>query len=208
MKKIAKIFILIILVIGSIEVQAKSSKTVTGIILSNSVEVMDGTSKSSKKIYTLNQGTTVKVKGTSNNYYILEGTKKRVGYVKQSSVALSFLLVDISEQKLYVYNNGKKSWTASVVTGKKGVSDTPTGHYTLKRSNFKKNTSLMGAHVDYWMPFITSRGIGFHDASWQSSFGGKRYIKHGSHGCVNMKKKDAKKLYETVPSSIDVLVRA
>ena len=211
MKKLFKslvlvLFTLVILISYDMEVNAKS-KTLDGIVLSNNVAVYSDT-KGSKKIYTFSQGTQVKVIGTKGNYYILQGTHNRTGYSKKSSIALSYLLVDISDQKLYVYKEGKKQWSASVVTGKKGVSDTPKGHYTLKRSNFKRNTTLMGdTHVDYWMPFITGRGIGFHDASWQSSFGGSRYIRNGSHGCVNMKTSDAKKLYNSAPSKIDVIVR-
>ncbi|MBQ8891436.1 MAG: L,D-transpeptidase [Bacilli bacterium] len=211
MKKQFKTIIIIFLVLlmGTyVNVEAKT-KTLTGIVLNNNVDVKSDTSKSSKKIYTLSQGTNVKVKETSGSYYILEG-KGQVGYVKKSSIALTYILVDISDQKLYVYNDGVKKWSANVVTGTKGVNDTPKGHYTLKRSNFKKDTYLMGnSHVDYWMPFITSRGIGFHDASWRSSSNFKKstYLKHGSHGCVNMKTKDAKKLYETAPSSVDVIVR-
>lgn len=39
--------------------------------------------------------------------------------------------------------------------------------------------------VSYWMG-ITPTGIGFHDASWRSSFGGSIWRTNGSHGCVNM----------------------
>ena len=40
-------------------------------------------------------------------------------------------------------------------------------------------------YVRYWMPF-TYQGHGFHDADWQTAFGGSRYQSYGSHGCVNM----------------------
>lgn len=210
MNKKFKIIVLVILFIllGIWNVDAKSSKTVSGIILKNNVSVMSSTSKSAKKMWTLKQGTIVNVRGISGNFYALEGINNRIGYVKKNSIALSYILVDISDQKLYVYKNGVKQWNANVVTGKKGVTDTPKGHYTLNKSNFKTNQTLMGgAKVRYWMPFITGRGIGFHDATWRSSFGGTHYINNGSHGCVNMSLRDAKVLYENAPRRIDVIVR-
>ena len=57
--------------------------------------------------------------------------------------------------------------------------------------------------VAYWMPF--NRGIGFHDATWQSSFGGNRYLSHGSHGCINMPKDKAAALYDLIPEACPVI---
>ena len=74
-----------------------------------------------------------------------------------------------------------------MVTGKPdGEHDTPQGTYKLKYK--EKNATLKGANystpVAWWMPF--NGDIGMHDATWQPTFGGDRYIKHGSHGCVNL----------------------
>ena len=44
------------------------------------------------------------------------------------------------------------------------------------------------------MPF--NGGIGFHDASWRSKFGGTIYQYSGSHGCINLPVDKAKLLYE------------
>ena len=212
MKKI-KIFILVIslmLVSSFVNVKAKTENytVVSGITLNSSVVVRKKADNKSTKIYTFTGGTIIKLVGKSGNYYKVLGTNNQTGYVPKSAVAITFILVDISDQKLYVYNNGSKTFTTNVVTGKKGVSDTPIGHYILNRSNFKKNTYLMNnTHVDYWMPFITSRGIGFHDASWRSSFGGTIYKTNGSHGCVNMPHSAAEKLYKYAPSKVDVIVR-
>ena len=55
--------------------------------------------------------------------------------------------------------------------------------------NKLRNVILKGddyeSPVSYWMG-ITPTGIGFHDASWRSSFGGSIWRTNGSHGCVNM----------------------
>lgn len=50
--------------------------------------------------------------------------------------------------------------------------------------------------VNFFIPF--NGGIGFHDASWRSTFGGNIYLYSGSHGCINMPYSAAKKLYENV----------
>ena len=58
--------------------------------------------------------------------------------------------------------------------------------------------------VKYWMPF--NGGVGFHDASWQPTFGGSRYQTNGSHGCVNMPPEMAGKLFELISAGTPVLV--
>ena len=89
---------------------------------------------------------------------------------------------------------------------------TPQGTYSLAYKS--KNKTLRGTKkpdgtyeyetpVAYWMPF--NGGIGFHDATWQSSFGGNRYLSHGSHGCVNMPKDKAAALYDLIPDGCPVV---
>ena len=49
-------------------------------------------------------------------------------------------------------------------------------HTILKGKDYR-------SHVNYWMPVYG--GIGIHDATWRSEFGGEIYLRSGSHGCVN-----------------------
>ena len=58
--------------------------------------------------------------------------------------------------------------------------------------------------VTYWMPF--NGGVGFHDASWRSSFGGTIYQYNGSHGCINMPYEKAKTLYNNISTGYYVVV--
>lgn len=107
--------------------------------------------------------------------------------------------VDLSRQKAYFIKNGKVVLESDVVTGNPNKGNaTPQGMYSLTyktrnavlRGQKKKDgTYSYESPVKYWMPF--NGGIGFHDASWQSSFGGNRYKSHGSHGCVNMPREKA-----------------
>lgn len=114
--------------------------------------------------------------------------------------------VDLAQQHAVFYDNGTVIWESDIVTGKPdGEHDTPVGIYLV---NSKESPStLIGSmvpetgkpeyetKVDYWMPFV-GNSVGFHDASWQSAFGGNRYAEgYGSHGCVNLPVDAASKLY-------------
>ena len=59
--------------------------------------------------------------------------------------------------------------------------------------------------VKYWMPFV-GNSVGFHDATWQPSFGGDMYAQgYGSHGCVNLSYSAAESLYSIIQPN-DVVV--
>ena len=103
--------------------------------------------------------------------------------------------------------------SSDVVTGNPNRGNaTPQGTYTLTYKT--RNAVLRGDRkpdgtysyetpVAYWMPF--NGGIGFHDATWQSSFGGSRYKSHGSHGCINMPKQKAKEIYDLISDGTPVI---
>lgn len=122
--------------------------------------------------------------------------------------------VDLSNQRMYLIKNGKQAMSSSVVTGNTSVGEgTPTGIYRISYKD--RNAVLRGPRlsngqysyespVSYWMPF--NQGIGFHDATWRSSFGGSIYKTDGSHGCVNMPYSKAKELYDYVYAGMVVLV--
>ncbi|MEG0370262.1 MAG: L,D-transpeptidase, partial [Hungatella sp.] len=54
----------------------------------------------------------------------------------------------------------------------------------------------------------TWSGIGFHDADWQTAFGGSlnQIPDIGSHGCINMPVEQAARLYELLPMGTPVIV--
>lgn len=113
--------------------------------------------------------------------------------------------VDISEQYARFYDeNGTIIWEAPIVSGAtSGGRATPYGVYDVNLKG--RHVTLTGRDsagnityqtpVAYWMPFI-GNSIGFHDATWQSSFGGNRYrTGAGSHGCINLSLSKAEELY-------------
>lgn len=126
----------------------------------------------------------------------------------------TYLEVDISSQYMWYVENGAVRLETAVVTGRPTAERmTHTGVYSLY---FKqRNRVLRGTKnpdgtwpyetpVKYWMAF--NAGQGFHDASWQSSFGGSRYKTNGSHGCVNMPPSKAGELYGMVAQGCPVIV--
>lgn len=121
--------------------------------------------------------------------------------------------VDLTTQHMWFIKDGQIVLESDVVTGNPNKGNaTPQGTYSLTYKS--RNKTLRGTKkpdgtyeyetpVAYWMPF--NRGIGFHDATWQSSFGGNRYLSHGSHGCVNMPKDKAAALYDLIPEACPVI---
>lgn len=154
--------------------------------------------------------------GNKNWYKII--INDGYGYVRTNKIKTSFILVDISDQRLQYMKHNEVVVDTHVVTGMMDNHDTPVGYYVVRKANKQRGRTLRGtndngskysAYVEYWMPFITSRGIGFHDASWRSSdeFNDSTYMYDGSHGCVNMPSSEAKKLYRALTYDEDVIIR-
>lgn len=115
--------------------------------------------------------------------------------------------VDITNQHMYLYKNGRVVLHSDVVTGCVGLGrGTPGGLYYVY---YKQSPAVLvgedyESKVTYWMPF--NGGIGFHDATWRGWFGGDIYYYSGSHGCVNMPYSAAEELYSYVEDGMPVVV--
>ena len=120
-----------------------------------------------------------------------------------------YIDVDLTEQHVYFYDeNGELIWESDCVTGDPSSDDTatPEGVYYVI---MKESPSVLVGYDDdgevdyetdvtYWMPFV-GNSVGFHDATWQSAFGGTRYADgYGSHGCVNLPYDAAEELYSLI----------
>ena len=53
------------------------------------------------------------------------------------------------------------------------------------------------------MPF--NGGIGLHDATWRSQFGGNIYVSNGSHGCVNLPYKVAEIIFNNIDGNMPIV---
>ncbi len=139
--------------------------------------------------------------------------KSRAASHGAMDVGSTYAEVDLSNQKAYFIKDGQVVLESDVVTGNPNKGNaTPQGTYSLTYKT--RNAVLRGERkpdgtysyespVKYWMPF--NGGIGFHDASWQSAFGGSRYKSHGSHGCVNMPTSKAAEMYDLISDGIPVV---
>ena len=102
----------------------------------------------------------------------------------------TYVEVNIDDQHLWVYKNGKVVCDTDVVTGLPIYeSITYHGCYAIKskeREVVLGSLDLQGyeSPVSYWIPF--NGGEGLHDAPWREYFGGKIWLTNGSHGCVNV----------------------
>ncbi|MBP3635877.1 MAG: DUF5011 domain-containing protein [Bacilli bacterium] len=150
--------------------------------------------------------------GTYNiTYSVIDSSnnevKKNIKVIVDRKDKLSYLQVNISEQKLYYYEKNKLVLSTNIVTGMKGISETPTGTYSVLRKN--RNVTLRGADyesfVNYWIAF-KGNAYGFHDASWRSNFGGNIYRYNGSHGCVNMPYYKVQQLYNMIEVGTPVYI--
>lgn len=126
--------------------------------------------------------------------------------------------VDLSQQHMWYVSNGSVALETDVITGEPIPERvTPEGTYSILEKSLDK--ILVGevipetgqpeyeTHVTYWMR-VTWSGIGFHDAIWQSAFGGTLYQIHniGSHGCINMPLDMAGALYDMIEVGTPVII--
>lgn len=161
-----------------------------GWIIDNSKEVND-------LIETIKQGQSITKEPAYKQTAISRNT---------NDIGNTYVEINLSRQHLWYYKNGSLVVEGNVVTG--NVSNghsTPGGIYTLK---FKqKNATLKGegysTQVDFWMPF--NGGIGIHDASWRSTFGGNIYMTNGSHGCVNSPYYLASTIYNNIEEGTPIV---
>lgn len=119
----------------------------------------------------------------------------------------TYVEVNLTAQHLFYYKNGELVLETDFVSGNESKGwHTPTGAYGLYYK--QKDKVLRGEDyatpVDFWMPF--NGGVGFHDATWRSDFGGNKYKTGGSHGCVNMPYSYAKKLFENIEAGCPIFV--
>lgn len=132
---------------------------------------------------------------------------KRHGYTlcEQNDIGSTYVEIDLSNQHVYYYQNGRLKWDSDCVSGQTPGHKTPGGLYGLTYK--KMHATLIGEDyetpVAYWMPF--NGGIGLHDANWRGKFGGEIYTYSGSHGCVNLPVDKAAELYEYVEAGMPIV---
>lgn len=137
-----------------------------------------------------------------------------------------YIVVDLSRQILYLYNNNELYYTTPVTTGK---NSTPSDIGTFKIWYKGTDEEIVPEYVvSHWMPYNNNME-GLHDAKNRTFFGIKYsevylnenneiiaviseenietdYRIYGSNGCINIPPNIAKKIYEIAPKGTKVLV--
>ena len=125
----------------------------------------------------------------------------------KNDIGDTYIEVDMTEQKMYYYEEGELIIETDIVTGNIGRRmGTPQGvNYVY---NKQRNRVLRGqgyaSPVKYWVP--VKGAIGIHDASWRSEFGGEIYKTNGSHGCINTPTEIMAQLYDAVEIGTPVIM--
>ncbi len=144
---------------------------------------------------------------TEPNYYHY-GVSRTV-----NDIGSTYVEVDITHQKVYLYVNGNCILETDCVTGTANNSERATPSNGVWAISYKKSPATLGtletngyeSPVTYWMPF--NGNVGLHDADgWRSSYGGSIYKYNGSHGCVNLPLSAAKTIYENIQPGYPVVV--
>ena len=123
-----------------------------------------------------------------------------------NDIGNTYVEINETKQHMWFYKNGSLIVQGDVVTGNVSQGHaTPTGVWKLKYKvrNFVLKGPGYASPVDVFMPF--NGGIGIHDASWRSVFGGSIYLNSGSHGCVNSPPSLAKTIFNNIDANTAVI---
>lgn len=106
------------------------------------------------------------------------------------------IVINLNEQKLSAYENGRAVMTARVSTGLY-EGDTPKGEFSVERKQPSRHMAAdesRGNGFDLpgvpWVSFISWTGVSMHGTYWHNGYGEPR-----SHGCINLSPQAAKWLY-------------
>ncbi len=126
----------------------------------------------------------------------------------------TYVEISISEQRMWFYKDHACLVDTPVVTGNpnKGNGTPAGGVWRLKdkASPFtlvgKKPDGSIDYEepVNYWLPF--NGGVGIHDLTKRTAFGGDIYLYNGSHGCINTPLDQVRVIYENIEVNTPVVV--
>ena len=121
-----------------------------------------------------------------------------------------YIDVNLTTQHATFYDNGQIIWETDITTGQPSLGlETPTGVWSITNKKSRAtdgDINLKGpidpatgepewsSHVDFWLGIVGNL-VGFHNAPWQSVFGGNLYLTYQGHGCVRMSYEGAESLY-------------
>lgn len=140
-----------------------------------------------------------------------EFSDRGVEFGEVNDIGNTYIEINLSKQHLYVFQDGEITLESDFVSGNVATDcTTPPGVFAIRGKTTEtvlrgstKNGDSWETPVHFWMPF--NGGIGLHDATWRRRFGGDIYLTNGSHGCINLPKSKATKIYDIVYRGMPVI---
>ena len=140
-----------------------------------------------------------------------------IGYVNTLDTEVltnTFVVVDISDLSLTLYQNGEIILESPVITGKDS-SPTDLGDFNVYQKcldyTMRGENNSYTSFAKYVTKYNENSNEYIHDASWRSEaeFNNRKLIRSnkGSHGCVNAPLDTAKKVYECCNVGDRVIIR-
>ena len=176
--------------------------------------VRQGTSTETEILNQLSKLESTRVLGEYGDWYFVMNNDYNFGFINKNyteELTGIYVIVDLSEQRAYMYKDNQLYCVAPITTGK----DSTPSDIGLFKIWYKGTYEeiVPGYIVDFWMPY--NRGEGLHDAErWREIYGmhteeekeQQSYRWNGSNGCINMERANAKLIYETTSIGTPVLV--
>ena len=127
-------------------------------------------------------------------------------FYNYNDVSYKYIDIDLSEQKLRHYQNGRKVGEYIISSGKRGM-DTPTGEFKIWQKNPRAYSSTYGLYMPYWMSFKPAYGL--HELpEWPNGYKeGENHLGIPvSHGCVRLGVGSAERLFNWTPLGTKVII--
>ena len=123
---------------------------------------------------------------------------------------IAAIVVDLSDQKLYVYNPNQELVRTVLVSTGKNSTPTPMGSsqvYSKHRSVTMRGRGYVAPNVPYTMCITENGMICMHGAPWQEA-AGEAFGVPRSHGCIRIPSPHARWLFENTPMGTPVTIQA
>jgi len=125
---------------------------------------------------------------------------------------VKYIKVNLSQQRLYAYENGVARYVFITSTGMSGM-DTPTGNFQIYNKFPVQYSPEYQLYMDNWMAFTPSGSHGIHSLPyWVYKNGAHVYEGEGhlgtpvSHGCIRVSLENSKILYDWAEVGTKVIV--
>ncbi len=130
------------------------------------------------------------------------------------SVADKYIEVDISQQRLYFFENGEVFKSYPVSTGQ--YYPTPTGSYKIMNKSEIGYSGIFKVWMPYWMAFDYRKDLGaylgIHELPYML-IGGEKIYRFGNYigtkktgGCIALSPGDSKEVYDKTNTGMDLVI--